>query len=526
MTLKRFFLAILTIIVLLPVVGALAASVNQPQVQANLEIYQTNIILKASEFQLEKPADKTESDLTTILDTLIGEAPYSTAQTQYEKARKLSQNNLNNLEKELKKVTDLGNLQNKPETEIISTLELTENSLQKLQQSINQEQKFINELNLKLGILQVEQGKTQAALEIWTDLIQQSKNQESLNSIGETAIALQGLWSQPSQILANTESQINTQLDGWFRYSALKRLYQLQNRQNDLLNLQKKEQEIASQAIWKLTLLSVIPIMGGTVGVGLLIFLLVQFFLKGKQSLLAFNSNLAWKTPWNGETIWQVLIVGFFFVGQILLPLLFGLFQLNAESLSLRLKAVYVLISYLLMASGGFLVLYFSIKPFFPLPKDWFRFQWLSNWLSWGMGGYLVALPLVLLVSLINQQLWNGQGGSNPLLFLALESQDKFVLAIFFLTASIAAPLFEEIMFRGFLLPSLTRYLPVWSAIVASSLVFSLAHLNLSEVLPLTILGIILGFVYTRSRNLLSNILLHSLWNGGTLLSLVILGSG
>ncbi len=52
------------------------------------------------------------------------------------------------------------------------------------------------------------------------------------------------------------------------------------------------------------------------------------------------------------------------------------------------------------------------------------------------------------------------------------------------------------------------------------------AHQNLSEVLPLTVLGCVLGFVYTRSKNLLSSMLVHSLWNGGTLLSLFLLGSG
>ncbi|HBL13196.1 MAG TPA: CPBP family intramembrane metalloprotease domain-containing protein, partial [Cyanobacteria bacterium UBA11162] len=51
-------------------------------------------------------------------------------------------------------------------------------------------------------------------------------------------------------------------------------------------------------------------------------------------------------------------------------------------------------------------------------------------------------------------------------------------------------------------------------------------HLSLSEVLPLTTLGIVLGVVYTRSRNLLAPMLVHSLWNSGTLLSLFILGSG
>ncbi len=130
------------------------------------------------------------------------------------------------------------------------------------------------------------------------------------------------------------------------------------------------------------------------------------------------------------------------------------------------------------------------------------------------------------MVSLINQRLWQGQGGSNPLLQLALESQDGVALGIFFFTAAIAAPFFEEILFRGFLLSSLTRYLPVWGSILASSLLFALAHLSLSEVLPLTALGCVLGVVYTRSRSLFAPMLLHCLWNSGTLLSLFILGKG
>jgi hypothetical protein len=99
-------------------------------------------------------------------------------------------------------------------------------------------------------------------------------------------------------------------------------------------------------------------------------------------------------------------------------------------------------------------------------------------------------------------------------------------LGIFFITASIAAPIFEETMFRGFLLPSLTRYLPLGSAILLSGFLFAVAHFNVSEILPLMTLGIVLGFVYTRSRNLLAPMFMHGLWNSGTLLSLYVLGSG
>ncbi|MDA0673643.1 MAG: CPBP family intramembrane metalloprotease, partial [Cyanobacteria bacterium] len=90
---------------------------------------------------------------------------------------------------------------------------------------------------------------------------------------------------------------------------------------------------------------------------------------------------------------------------------------------------------------------------------------------------------------------------------------------------AIAAPLFEEVLFRGFLLPSLTRYMPVGGAIVLSSFIFAAAHLSLSEVLPLMVLGMVLGVVYTRSRNLLAPMLLHSAWNSVTMIGLFLLGS-
>jgi membrane protease YdiL (CAAX protease family) len=305
----------------------------------------------------------------------------------------------------------------------------------------------------------------------------------------------------------------------------------LQQRQDDLVNLRTQEQQSAQQALIKLASIAAIPTVGGILGVGLLIFLAIQWLITRQDSMLGAGLGTTWETPWDGEIIWQVMIVGFFFISQILLPLivvpiLVKVVGLNLVAMGLRGKAVTVLVSYLIMALGGLVVLYFSLKPFFPLTEEWFRFQVKSKWILWGVGGYLVALPLVVLVSLLNQQIWQGQGGSNPIILLALQAQDRVALIIFFFTASIAAPVFEEIIFRGFFLPSLTRYLPVGASILISSLVFALAHLSLSEVLPLTTLGMILGFVYVRSRNLLAPILLHSLWNGGTLLSLFILGSG
>ncbi|MCU0534683.1 MAG: CPBP family glutamic-type intramembrane protease [Hydrococcus sp. Prado102] len=499
MTIKRIILFILSFIALFPVILSLLASLNEPQVQANLQIYLTNLTLHASEIKLDALVQQNDDSLKFLL----GDEPYDNAKEQYQEVKKAAQNNIENSQKQA----------------------LPPAKSEQIQQEIDQTKQLINALDINLGILEAQRGKTDEALTLWNDVIAQSEGVAKTDVTAQTATILRGLWSQPPKILAESETVINQHLKGWFRYKALEKLYQLDNRQNDISLLQNQEQEIAKQVLVKLVLINGLPILGGIIGFSLLIFFIVQLLMKKKESLLASINNLSWETPWGGETILQVLVVGFFFIGQIVLPLIFQFSGVNSNGLSLRGKAVYVLVSYILMAASGLLVLYFSIKPFFPLPKDWFRFQWLSNWMLWGIGGYFVALPLVFIVSLVNQIFWQGQGGSNPLLFLALESQDSVVLAIFFFTASIAAPFFEEIIFRGFLLPSLTRYVPVWGAIVISSLIFALAHLNLSEVLPLATLGIILGVVYTRSRNLLSSMLLHCLWNSGTLLSLFVLGS-
>ncbi len=523
MTLKRLVLIfILTPIAVLLAVSALFGSWQEPQFQSRLELYQTNIALQAQAWQSEDSSDR---NLQAVQEAILGEQPLENATKQYQEARQSVQANLdkvNNQLAQLRSQPEITPIPPKPLPDVPATVKTSKQGQQQLQQSLQQLQKLLAELDLRLGILQAQQGQTDTALKTWSELQQRSDiNPE----FGETAAVLSGLWSNPPRLLQNSQERIQKNLEGWFRSTALVQLYQLQQRQDALLAVKTSQQEAASQAVLKLAVIGTIPTLAALIGLILLIFLVAQRLLKGKASLLAQNADIPWSTPWDGETILQVFIVGFFFMGQIFVPLVLSLLPIPRPVGDVRLQAFYVLVSYLLVASGALLVLYLSLKRFFPLPEFWFRFRFQDKWFLWGLGGYCAALPIVVVVSLINQQLWQGQGGSNPLLQLALESQDGVALGIFFSTAAIAAPFFEEILFRGFLLPSLTRYLPVWGSILISSLLFAIAHLSLSEILPLTALGIVLGVVYTRSRNLFAPILLHSLWNSGTLLSLFVLGS-
>ncbi|MEH2065766.1 MAG: type II CAAX endopeptidase family protein [Nostoc sp.] len=523
MTLKRLILIfILTPIAVLLAVSQLFASWQEPQFQSRLELYQTNIALQA---QAWKSEDSNDDNLQAIREAILGDQPLESSTKQYEEARQSVQANLDKVNGKL------AQLRSQPETipippkplpDVPPTTKTSKQGQKQLQQSLKQLQKLLAELDLRLGILQAQQGQTDTALKTWSELQQRSNiNPE----FGETASVLSGLWSNPPRLLQNAQERIQKNLEGWFRSTALVKLYELQQRQDALSAVKAAQQESSAQAVVKLAVIGTIPTLAALIGLILLILLFAQRLLKGKASLLAQNADVPWSTPWDGETVLQVFIIGFFFMGQIFVPLVISLLPIPRPIVDVRLQAFSVLVSYLLVALGALLVLYFSLKRFFPLPEFWFRFRFQDNWFWWGLGGYCTALPIVVVVSLINQQLWQGQGGSNPLLQLALESQDGVALGIFFFTAAIAAPFFEELLFRGFLLPSLTRYLPVWGAILISSLLFAIAHLSLSEILPLTALGIVLGVVYTRSRNLLAPMLVHSLWNSGTLLSLFILGS-
>ena len=551
---RRTILGILTILVVLVSVGpALISSLTEPQIANRLELYQTDLLLQASE--LDPPEGFDVEDLSGILG---GTASLDQVTAQYKKTQTSVQENLTRLEAQWRDSNRETRLSREPSVSSSSPSlpnsshpentglgnsprSAAERSTSPLERTIQEQQVLNNDLGLRLGILYAVQDEASEAIATWAPIAERvtgiptESSSAMLNQVA-TAQTLIGLWNDPSQILPDAEPQLRQSLTGWFRTRTFERLYELQQRPDALGTLYAQEQQQAQSTLIKLGLLGAGPAIGCIVGVVTLIVLGFQRILSGKDSLLADDGTLAWTTPWPWEITWQVLLVGFFFLGQIILPVIVSLMRNAlgqfwvAQGLTLSLSsgratAITTAIIYLLMAIASILVLYFSIKPFLPLPEGWFQVSLSGRWFLWGIGGYFCAVPLVIGVSLINQQIWQGRGGSNPLLEIVLNEGDTLALGIFFFTAAIAAPIFEEILFRGFLLPSLTRYMPVWGAIALSSLIFATAHLSISEILPLAILGIVLGFVYTRSRNLLASMMVHSLWNSATMAGLLILGS-
>jgi uncharacterized protein len=504
MTPKRIILILLTALALTFIGADLLESWNKPQFQSRLGLYEADLRLHVGEW-------KGEGDGSAVQKLLQDSPPIPAALKDYQEIRQQAGKSL---ALSLSQVAKLRKPDPKPA--ILSEIAQQETA-------IDQQERAMDELDLRIGLLQAQDAKqVPTALKTWAPLVAKP------NATGKAAKALTQLWSPDKA--APSSLAIEQGLDGWFRYRALARFYEKNQDEKALALLKSNEQEIAETALTKIGLTGALSI--SSIGLGSLtaLGLLGQFALKRKESILSGINNVRWPVPWNGEVLWQVIIVGFFLVGQVVMPILFGTalaaLNLNPTSMTERGRAFYILCNYLGLAGGGLGVLYFSIRNYFPLSEEWFNVSAKGKWFLWSFGGFLVAFPIVILVTLANQQIWQGNGGSNPILPFILQSKDPAALVLFFLTAAIAAPFFEETLFRGFILPSLTRYMPTWGAVLASSLLFAVVHLSLSEVAPLTALGIVLGFSYVKTRNLLVPMVLHGLWNASTLVSLFILGRG
>jgi uncharacterized protein len=530
-TVKRIILSLLSVIMGLIVCSTLLGSWNEPQVQSKLELYQTNILLQAASLNDQ---DLAQTEISPeVYKSLVGKDTLMVAKTQYEVARVENQKTAEQLQQRLQQA-ELSSEANNNQQAIIETLAKPLKAVQRNSQKIN----------LELGLLQAVQQQPTAAQQTW----QQLRRDMPDSALANTADVLTQLWALEKPVPSQAVQLIDRDLKGWFRYQALHQLYKKQGDTLALAQLQTNQIAAALAAIYKLATLAVIRGGGLLFGIGWGIWLLAAQLLKMRKSpplhkgglvlvppkssalnsILFAGENPPLAVPWNGEIIWQI-ILGFLVIGQLLLPILFNIgFRVSGFNISqatIGQKAAYIFFSYLIMAVSVTWFMWRSLLPYQPLSADWFSFKGKRNWVLWGLGGYLVATPIVLIVSVVNDKIWQGKGGSNPLLSIVLDSKDSSAFVFFLLTAAVAAPLFEEYLFRGFLMPSLTRYFSQSEAIVVSGIIFAAAHLSLSELLPLAVLGTILGYVYHRTGNLLASMLLHSLWNGGSMLTLYLLAS-
>ena len=297
---------------------------------------------------------------------------------------------------------------------------------------------------------------------------------------------------------------------------------------NDKFNIETNNvplKNISRLMFIKILIIRLIPLLSIFIG-SILVIKTLWDFIKFR--------NFEWPDfkPLELQWIDMVLLIsgGFVVIGEVFSPLIsLALVDLVSKNFSSEIvQSLKIFFGYLFMAIPPLLIIFYQIKSIdneFLFNKDYlqFNFKPLKETLYQGFKGWIMVIPFVLLISLIMNLLVDNQGGSNPLLEIVLNNNNYVAFFLLFITTTILAPLFEEIVFRGVLLPILSRDFGIIAGILSSSFVFAIAHLSIGELPPLFILGIGLGITRLASGRLLSSIIMHSLWNGLTFLNLFLL---
>jgi uncharacterized protein len=471
-----------TFLVSLLVLFSLARSFSEPQVQEDLNSSQVDLSLQASWLAQDPPSDPAANLALQLIGEKNLQAAPKEAKKTYEKA----------YQKFVKPSPVVEGLPSGEATKIVEARNTTKAKLQ-----------------IRLGLLKAETGDVQGAMNLW-------KEAGEVPKVALSAQILRGLYSSPARIYPESEQIVSTALKGWYQDKALVKLYTIQSRTQALVNLKEQIQTQAESQLKRLALIGSFPLLLVLMGLGVL----------GREAFLWRRNRLpqrSWNVPWELEITCLVL------AGWI------GLYNLLGFSVSQSVQsftqslpkdtgvALSAFSSYGVGALLGILLINFFIwQPFRGRLQGLFTFDLRA--LPIGFAAYFAAFPLVILAAAINEKLIPQGGGGNPVLTIITGSENIEAKVLLFLTVAVLAPLFEETLFRGMLYPALASRMSPWLAIPLTSFIFAACHFSAAELIPLTLLGMVMTYTYHRTKNLVPSMVLHSLWNGGSFLALLVLG--
>ena len=242
--------------------------------------------------------------------------------------------------------------------------------------------------------------------------------------------------------------------------------------------------------------------------------------------------------PWGAGTLVVgciALVSSFVLVGVVTA----GVYvRLKSEMEHISLSPGFVLVEELLQLSVGASVLSLVLRKYRDVigveGSDLFVLDpRKSGWLRPAVVHLGIGLLSVYVVSFVLREVgWTdaqtGRGTADEMGSLLLNNGSSdgelLVLPMLLTAVAIGAPLFEELVFRGFLLTSLNKYMRDEFAIAISAAVFALVHASTRDAPEVFVMGVVLGSSYTRTKHLLTPVTVHALFNGGTLVLIAALG--
>jgi uncharacterized protein len=230
---------------------------------------------------------------------------------------------------------------------------------------------------------------------------------------------------------------------------------------------------------------------------------------------------------WNLKDIFKVFLF-FFFMMQVGIPVMlkiikqvFGLNLLDSFNQNTVILSLSLFINILTC-----LYVFRIIRLKYDLPITSLGFT-VSNWkndVKFGLKHYFIVLPFIVVAGFVVDFISRKFGRpleQQEIIKRVLEEDSSSVLIFMFFFGILAAPVIEELLFRGFIQPAVRTSFGKLRAILISGLLFATVHLNVYVFLQIFLLGLLLAYLFEKTGSLIAPITVHIFHNTATLAFLI-----
>lgn len=134
--------------------------------------------------------------------------------------------------------------------------------------------------------------------------------------------------------------------------------------------------------------------------------------------------------------------------------------------------------------------------------------------IGWAYLAFCVSIPVSWVLMKLNQMLvGHDTVVTNPLVLLLARADSWPEALLITLAPVVLAPVFEEMLFRGFFYRMLRDRMGVYGAVLFTSFLFAAVHPSVLTILPLFALGAIFALLYEATGSILPSIMAHAMHN-------------
>ncbi|NLO04496.1 MAG: CPBP family intramembrane metalloprotease [candidate division WS1 bacterium] len=325
--------------------------------------------------------------------------------------------------------------------------------------------------------------------------------------------ALSEIYSNPelSDEALGEKAELVAQRDGWIARIVLADVYQRLGAAEQLAEVRAEQETHATR--FALGMASV-TLIGGLLLLTGIIALATALWRWG-FTVRERSAPLPFLVPWTVVDITEAVAVLLFamVVGGMLTSMAFAdILRVETWPLGrpLLMALQYVLVSGVTI---GVLLYRARARASNPLRVLGVRLRGALKLVGTGVVGYSVFLTLLVVLALVAGSMFGGMALGQTTEEVIGSAETPGEIAIYFVLVAVLAPIFEELIFRGYVYGGLRRIFTPRQAMLLGGAVFAAVHLNAEAFLIITLIGIMLCYLYERTRSLLPAIIAHGIHN-------------